>query len=386
MGDKSKIEWTDATWNPIRARNKATGGVGHYCVHASEGCRNCYAERLQPRFKNPIRYALQDRDKVELFLDEKTLTQPLRWQRPRKIFVCSMTDLFADFVPDEMIHKVFAMMALCPHHTFQVLTKRPERMRAILSKTIEIRRASETRRHPEAAAAAELFANLLALNRGDRLPWRVMDTAGYMYGFHADMPWPLQNVWLGVSVEDQKTAGERIPLLLDTPSAKRWVSAEPLLGPIDLTDLQSGKDFHNALSGCSSLYDPDYEGQPPEEAYVGVLGGPRLAGVVLGGESGPGARPMHPDWARRVRDDCAAAGVPYFFKQWGESRPGSDLLNRPGKAFCLDRTGRVVSAPAFAKDFPQGAQSSDGWVWMRRVGKKAAGAMLDGVEHREFPA
>ena len=108
MGDRSAIEWTDATWTPIRARNRETGRVGHFCIHKSPGCANCYAERMQPRFGNPVRFAAQDADKVELFLDEKTLTQPLRWRKPRTIFVCSMTDLFLESVPDEWIDRVFA--------------------------------------------------------------------------------------------------------------------------------------------------------------------------------------------------------------------------------------------------------------------------------------
>src|SRR3990167_1499279 len=128
MGATTGIEWTDATWNPIRARNKDTDGVGHFCEHVSEGCRNCYAERMQPRFGNPIRYAAQDREKVELFLDEEVLTAPLRWRKPRMIFVCSMTDLFADFVPDDWIDRVFDVM-LQTDHKYQVLTKRAERMR-----------------------------------------------------------------------------------------------------------------------------------------------------------------------------------------------------------------------------------------------------------------
>ena len=135
MADGSKIEWCDSSWNPIRARNRETGGVGHYCVHVSEGCRNCYAERMQPRFRNPIRYAAQDREKVDLFLDEKTLTQPLHWRKPRHVFVCSMTDLFLDDHLDEWIDCVFAVMALAPQHVYQVLTKRPERMREYLTDT-----------------------------------------------------------------------------------------------------------------------------------------------------------------------------------------------------------------------------------------------------------
>ena len=130
MSDNSKIEWTDATWTPIRARNRETGRVGHFCIHKSPGCANCYAERMQPRFGNPVRFAAQDADKVELFLatardaSEKTLTQPLRWRKPRTIFVCSMTDLFLESVPVEWIDRVFGVMGEATQHRFQVLTKR----------------------------------------------------------------------------------------------------------------------------------------------------------------------------------------------------------------------------------------------------------------------
>ena len=133
MADRSKIEWTDSTWNPIRARRRDNGHVGFHCEHVSEACRNCYAEGMNKRLFTGLDYKPGNRDQVEIFLDEKTLLQPLRGKRPRKIFVCSMTDLFADFVADEMIDRIFAVMALCPQHTFQILTKRPERMRKYIA-------------------------------------------------------------------------------------------------------------------------------------------------------------------------------------------------------------------------------------------------------------
>ena len=132
MGDHSKIEWTDATWNPIRARRRDTGKVGWFCTHASDGCTHCYAETLNHRLGTSIDYRAQDLAKVEIFLDEKMLKQPLRWRRPRRIFVGSMTDLFGEFVPDAMLDCIYAVMAMCPQHTFLLLTKRAGRMRDYL--------------------------------------------------------------------------------------------------------------------------------------------------------------------------------------------------------------------------------------------------------------
>ena len=207
MAEHSKIEWVKngdgsqrETWNPIRARNRETGKLGHFRIHKSPGCKFCYAERMQPRFGNPIRFAAQDADKVEMFLDENTLHKPLGWKKPRMVFVCSMTDLFLDDFPDDWIREVWINMALAERHTFQVLTKRPERMRKLTSDI------------PFRDGVLDMHE---IVTMGDRAP-----------------DWPLPNVWLGVSVEDQERADERIPILLDTPAAVRFVSAEPLLSPV----------------------------------------------------------------------------------------------------------------------------------------------------------
>jgi protein gp37 len=243
MADKSKIEWTEATWNPV------TG-----CTKVSPGCDHCYAETFAERWRGTPGHPYENGFDVQL--RPGRMDQPLRWTKPRMIFVNSMSDLFQDGVPDEFIAEVFAVMALAGRHTFQLLTKRHGRMRSLLNKR----------------AFPKLVENR-ALKRNE-------------YAKHLE--WPLLNVWLGVSVEDQQWASIRIPALIDTPAAVRWISAEPLLGPVDLN--YTDKD---AL----------------------VDGG--LDWVVVGGESGPGARPMDPDWARRLRDECAAASVPFFFKQWG---------------------------------------------------------------------
>lgn len=269
MADGSKIEWTDATWNVV---------IG--CDKVSPGCDHCYAIRTAHRFQehpNPAvaaAYAGTEADDDwtgRVNLVESRLDLPLRWKRPRRIFVNAQSDLFHDQVPDEFIARVWAVMALAPQHTFQVLTKRHGRMRSLLSRLA-------FRSHVNDKA-------WLMLSGED-------SNVTPRSGVHP-VTWPLPNVWLGVSVEDQKRADLRIPALLDTPAAVRWISAEPLLGPVDIM---------NGL-GDSWLTGIDW--------------------IVAGGESGPGARPMHPDWARSLRDQCEVAGVPFLFKQWGSHRPSA---------------------------------------------------------------
>ena len=351
MADGTKIEWTDATWNPIRARNRETGGVGHYCVHVSEGCRNCYAERMQPRFRNPVRYAAQDRGKVELFLDENALAQPLRWREPRMVFVCSVTDLFLEDHSDEWIDSVFAVMALCPQHTFQVLTKRPERMREYVE-------GAEDR------IRSEIFDDIPPY---DAAPKWWERTAKNEYRLRLN--WPLPNVWLGVSVEDQGTANERIPPLLESPALVRFVSAEPLLGPIDLSG--------HLPWGCSAPTCPC-----KTKAECKELG---LDWVICGGESGPGARPMHPDWARSLKRQCRASGVPFFFKQWGEWADYRQIGAAGWERETYRDDGRALirgslflrGKPMFGgKAWP--TKPMDKGVLLVRAGKKCAGRHLDG--------
>lgn len=280
MADNSTIEWTDATWNPI------TG-----CAVVSPGCTNCYAMRLAGTrlSQHPSRDGLTRDSKAgpvwtgETRFNEQWLTQPLQWRRPRRIFVCAHADLFAESVPDAWIDKVFAVMALAPQHTFQVLTKRARRMREYL-----------TRNDRQSRIAARGF---------------------FIDGGEFEPRWPLPNVWLGVSAEDQARADERIPDLLATPAAVRFVSAEPLLAPLDLTAISWGGDFicgsTDALRGIDTCL--EFPGEPRPSRG-------KIDWVIVGGESGPGARPMHPDWARAIRDQCAAAGVPFFFKQMQGAR------------------------------------------------------------------
>jgi len=270
VSTQSKIEWTDTTWNPLAG-----------CTPVSPGCRNCYAanhaRRLaghpNPKVGGP--YAGTARtagDGRAVFtgqvnLLEDRLTQPLRWRKPRRVFVNAMSDLFHPDVPDDFVDKVFAVMALCPQHTFQVLTKRPERM-------------------------AE---------------WALLNsTGGHVFHVASTMGsprsgiWPLPNVWLGTSVEDQARADERIPHLLRCPAAVRFLSCEPLLGPVDVSPYLDGAWANG-------------------DAYPS---GPRVNWIIPGGESGPGARPCNVEWVRSLVRQCSDAGVACFVKQLG-ARPRS---------------------------------------------------------------
>lgn len=399
MGAKTSIEWTDASWTPIRARAWERSGdgvvkerIGWHCEKVSAGCKNCYAEPINRRLGTGLDYKPSHlmRADVSIFLDEKMLLAPLRWQKPRRIFVCSMTDLFADFVTDEMIDRVFALMALCPQHTFQVLTKRPERMRAYLS----------------AAGVADRILDLAAilLRRRFGVP---EDVPTERLEKLDPRPWPLPHVWLGVSAEDQEAADARVPVLLATPAAVRFLSCEPLLGPIDLRAWLSDED------GCESCDDGEGWGarcgrsdiprdeQCPRNYAVFTYDehGPYepdgcpaaiterrivLDWVICGGESGPGARPMHPDWARGLRDQCAAAGVAFHFKQWGEFAPGEiagDYLDPDKPAKGLSFFNETWSE---AWSMPDGLCDDEPDVY--RIGKTRAGRLLDGVQHDGVPA
>ena len=294
MSDGTKIQWSDASWTPIRARRKDgqpnMAGGGWICQRVSAGCQNCYAATINKRLGTGFDYDAKGIAASDIYLDEKALTQPLHWRRPRKVFVCSMTDLFGEWVPDEMIDRVFAVMALSKSHTFQLLTKRPERMREYVSTARE-------------RIAAVIRDGKMTTNR-----LYAFDMAGSVEGLPGTVHgpwWPLPNVWLGVSVEDQERADERIPELLATPAAVRFVSAEPLLGPVSLPP-----------------YIPFVKGQGYRAAR-GVLAADRPAAkldwVIAGGESGPGARPMDLEWARAVVRQCQAAGTAVFYKQGGAS-------------------------------------------------------------------
>jgi protein gp37 len=308
MADKSAIEWTDATWNPIRG-----------CSRVSEGCRHCYAEGIAARFSGAglpydglARHVALPGGGSEArwtgriaYAGDAVLHQPLRWSRPRLIFVNSMSDLFHENVPDDVIDRVLAVGALCPRHTLQILTKRPERMLRYMSDPGTPRRVYEQ----ACDMAVELALPVTLIAPG-------IDPARAPAGTRIYLDrWPLNNAWLGVSVEDTFSAATRIPYLLRTPAAIRFLSCEPLLGPIDFDDMCDGWKFYNPLTGAQWTDPP--EDQPGHFDTAGT----RIDWVIVGGESGKGARVMQTDWARSLRDQCAAASVPFFFKQWGDNRP-----------------------------------------------------------------
>ncbi len=330
MADNTAIEWTHRagtkgeTWNPI---------VG--CSIHSPGCTNCYAMTMAARIEaidaaagRASHYAGTTKKvkgrpvwtgKIGVAPDH-IFTAPLRWRSPRTVFVNSMSDLFHDDVPDAVIDRVFAVMALAPQHTFQVLTKRAKRMRDYLTL---------------GGPTLQQMAQVPQVGRDVMV---------------ANTDWPLPNVWLGVSAERRTEWLERTADLRETPAAIRFVSAEPLLGDLGEIDLAG------------------------------------LHWIIVGGESGDGARPMHPAWARSIRDQCAAAGTAFFFKQWGEHLGGEGE----------DCGDAVWFEAASEKRDDRWLKTSDEFDWFDpslapdgpmhiRLGKKRAGRVLDGVEHNGFP-
>lgn len=280
MGSTS-IELTESVWNPVRG-----------CSMVSPGCKHCYAMRQAHRFSgegHPYEglteiTGMGPRWTGRARFVQDMLAAPLHWKKPRRIFLNSMSDLFHGDITNEQIASVFGVMAACQQHTFQVLTKRPKRM-------LEWYDWYEGH---SGAGASTYAAAMQAASMLNSAAVRRLDAA-------TEAPWPLPNVWLGVSVESQAAADERIPLLLQTPAAVRWVSAEPLLDDINLQHVM----INNAPS-------PPFFGNALHE-YRGFEH--RIDWVVCGCESGPGARPMNIDWARSLRDQCVAAGVPFFLKQ-----------------------------------------------------------------------
>lgn len=329
---KTKIDWCDEVWNPI---------VG--CSRISAGCDNCYAARMAKRLNaNPVtrgKYYHCYQWDGNVSFDHNTIDAPLHWRKPKRIFVNSMGDLFHENVPDEWIDRVFAVMAVSPiKHAFMVLTKRPERMQKYIS-GLRDRWAA--------------FSSMACQLKEDADTWHdALLESGPI----------IDELWLGVSVEDQATADERIPLLLQTPAAHRFVSVEPMLGTVDLIKTIWNKVPESAITPFMKQFDKSTMSAP-------LL--PGLDWVICGGENGPGARPMHPDWPRGLRDQCAAAGVPFFFKGWGEWLPvGQDE----------SASGRGSLQPY---DFWQVHRVKGSEYY--KPGKKRSGHLLDGKEYRQFP-
>jgi len=295
MGEHSNIQWTDSTWNPI---------VG--CTIVSPGCTNCYAMKWAHSGMKRIKHYDGTTKVVNGHAiwtglvrqaPEHIIMAPLKWKKPRRIFVNSMSDLFHEDVPDEWIDRVFAVMALSPQHVFQVLTKRSKRMRGycLRQKINEI-----------VWDKADEFACDLRLPENH-------PSCDYLLGGKAGAAWPLSNIWLGVSCEDQTRADERIPDLLATPAAVRFVSAEPLLEDINFRRLRITPTHHTIIDGLAG-YDLESGGHT------------KLDWIIVGGESGPGSRPFNLAWARSIIAQCKAAGVPVFMKQVGADPFTNDNL------------------------------------------------------------
>lgn len=353
----TNIEWADAVWNPT---------VG--CSKVSSGCAHCYAEAMARRLIAMGQTAYEGtvdargRWTGRINVVESRLAEPLRWKKPRRVFVNSMSDLFHESITDESIDRVFAMMAHVRHCAFLVLTKRPERMLHWFS-------------NPNGNTIVEAIKvdEWLSKHPGPCKEWH------RDFGVPPLTKFPLPNVWLGVSVEDQATADERIPLLLKAPAAVRFVSYEPALGPVDFT-------YH----GCRAL--PVFREGSKVRERCGLTGrvlrvregrglcrydavGPWIDWLICGGESGRKARPMHPDWARAARDQCVAAGVPFFFKQWGEWGPYADRHDGADGRYGEWHHG----------EFIESCLCDQGSGAMIRVGKKKAGRLIDGREWNEVP-
>lgn len=345
MGDGTKIEWADATWNPI---------VG--CSRVSPGCDNCYAIGVAHRGMSEHHKGLTVRTENGTDWNgeihrapDSVFHKPLHWKRPRRIFVNSLSDLFHPEVSDLLIAKIVAVMSLAPQHTFQILTKRPQRMQTLLSDPTFWKQVSDEK-YTEGGARALQDRHLLLIH-------------------------PLSNVWWGTSIESNRYAF-RADHLRNTPAAVRWISAEPLLGPLDELDLT----------------DIDW--------------------VVAGGESGPGARPMHPDWVRDLRDSALATACSQCGGEGviGVERPhsGGDIAEvpvqcscrgeQPGTAFFLKQWGDWAPADGIHDDdvyfgefhtgdgeWIEACRCEEGDQQMIRVGKKRAGRELDGRTWDEYP-
>lgn len=364
MGDRTGISWTQtinpdgtatpgATWNPVSG-----------CTKLTAECKHCYVERDWHRLTHLPAYA--GRSFTNIACHEERLDQPLRWQRPRRIFVCSTADLFHADVPDEFLDRVFGVMSLCPQHTFLVLTKRADRMQRYLAapgRRLTIAAAADTfpARHPlDWVRADGLESEARGGDPNENSEW---------------LPrWPLPNVHVGVTAGTQDSANERIGHLMLTPATKRWVSMEPLLEAVDLSCLPWPNGYPRHPDDISDGF---------HALRHSTL---KLDGVVVGGESGPKARPMHPEWARHLREHCRKAKTPFFFKQHGEWA-AIDPLDWDGKAELLMLHTNGQAYRPDGKRLPEMLLDArdHNWACMARLGRHKTGDHLDGKEHKEMP-
>lgn len=359
MTGKSKIEWTERTWNPVRG-----------CSMQSHGCKNCYAMRQAHRFSGEGQpyeglTKLTKRGPVwtgKVRTVPELLNRPSAWRKSSTVFVNSMSDLFHPKVPDRFIAKVWNEMAVCRgKHIFQILTKNPERMLEWVSRCKKSEAGWITHNGRDPRGFGDGDGEIVGY------PEYVDDGHEYSEKYKRIIAktitndhWPLPNIWLGVSAENQEQADKRIPVLLKTPAAVRFVSAEPLLSRIE---------FKAGGTTTRAAYD--------------WFCPPGIDWVIVGGESGPGARPMNPGWVRSIQRQCKSAGIPFFFKQWGEWAPFSHEL-KPGfnKFAWVSENGRCELTDNYLS-VPKVVTQSD---LMARLGKKAAGRRIDGHEYSEYPA
>ncbi|KVD52109.1 phage Gp37/Gp68 family protein [Burkholderia ubonensis] len=312
MAENSMIEWTDHTFSPW---------IG--CTKVSPGCDHCYAEHLMDKRMHKVVWGPHG-ERVRT--SAANWRKPLAWNRTagvfyaqhrrrQRVFCASLADVFDNAVPDVWRADLFDLIWNTPNLDWLLLTKRISNAGPMITRALEL---------------AERGINT---------------------------PWPWSNVWLGATIVNQAEADRDIPKLLEVPARVRFLSMEPLLGPVDL---------------C--------------RAHIAQVKLPRVDWVIVGGESGHGARPMHPAWAADLRDQCARAGVPFLFKQHGEWAPGSgDFGAGRFETAAIARDGRVAPGGHRVEDYPAGAECGDGWAMVHRAGKRAAGRLLDGRTHDEFP-
>ncbi len=322
--EKHKIDWLNMpgykgeTWNPI---------IG--CEKVSPACRECYALTMSIRLAN-IGSTSYYKNVVdgkkwnnETHFVETNIIQPMSWKKPRMVFVCSMSDLFHESNPMQWVNEVLKTISACPQHIFILLTKRPKRAMQILK---------------------------------------------HLYGTRS--VWPAKNIWLGITAENQETANERIPILLEIPAAKRFVSIEPMLGEVKLNQLIREEYGHAWVDNCLTGFNAHGAGG----WYAN-----KLDWVIVGGESGHKARPMHPDWVRSIRDQCKEADIPFFFKQYGEWIQVGECGN--------DDDSKYYHAKNCTRLNLSGNMGYHGEkaIYMMKKGKSKTGSELDGQHHKEFP-
>lgn len=357
MAETTTIEWTrnddgtpGRTWNPV------TG-----CTKISAGCDNCYAETIAERFRGSAAFP----HGFDVRIRANKVNQPLTWRKPTRVFVNSMSDLFHADVDQAWIADIFAVMAAARRHTFQLLTKRHARMRSLINDE-------------------EFVNNVRILARGKGLPaeqWQ----------------WPLPNLWLGVSVENQQWADIRIPALLDTPAAIRFLSCEPLLGPVDLTPWTTewNRSVVHSTNNPTHILGPYDDANGNQHIDCDTCdftsANTALHWVITGAESGRKARPAHPNWFRSLRDQCAIGNIAYFHKQngeWadrtqltGDQRATASIWSDKHVLYVHLKDGRTQTHGDWGVN-----DHLEGWACVQRVGKKAAGRELDGRTHDAFPA